>query len=582
MAQERVLPTNQPATTVSPVILIEGNELARTWQIDSITIRKEVNRIAWAKIVILDGDASGGVFTASNDQLFIPGKKIEIKCGYQNDSLSLFKGIITNHAVRIRSQGDGVLVLECRDAAVKMTVGRKSRYFVDITDSDAIAQISGTYSGFSTTAEASAVTHKELVQVNCTDWDFILTRAEANGKVCLSDDGTFSVQAPKLDQSPVLSLEYGATILEFDAEIDARHQLKKVTSRTWSAAEQTVLTAEGEAATSLNGNLTPSQLAEVIGLADYVQDHGGNMEEAELKAWGSALLVKRQLAKVRGRVKCKGIHTVRPGVIIELAGIGDRFNGKVYVSATQHFIAAGDWTTDIFFGLDPEWFSTRNRINMQPAGGLTASLHGLQAGVVTKIDSDPGSEYRIKVRLPIISTSEEGVWARLATLDAGHERGTFFLPEVGDEVIVGFINDDPRYAVVLGMLHSSALPAPLTAEESNPQKGYVSRSNMRLLFDDEKKAVTVETPGGKTIILDEDSDAITISDEHQNKLVMDSNGIVMESQGKIEIKAQQDLALAGLNAEMKAQSALSVEGTASAEVKAGGTLTVQGAMVQIN
>lgn len=583
MTQERTLPTNRPATVVTPIVLIEGSELARTWLIDSITIRKEVNRVPWAKIVILDGDPAAGAFAASNDQLFIPGKSIEVKSGYQNETFTLFRGVIITHTVKLRANGSSILMLECRDPAVKMTIGRKSRYFNDLKDSDLISRIVGEYSGLTATAEATAVTHKELVQFNCTDWDFILARAEANGKLCLADSGTLSVKAPALGQTPVLQLQYGATMLEFDGEIDARHQLKKVTSRAWNGAEQKIVKAEGsDPGVRLGGNLSGGQLAEVIGLADFVQDHGGKVEDTELQAWGDALLIKRQLAKVRGRVKCKGVHTVKPGTIVELGGIGERFNGKAFVSGVQHFIAAGDWTLDIQFGLDPEWFTATTPINDQPAAGLIPALHGLQAGVVTRIDSDPDSENRIKVRLPIISESEEGIWARLATLDAGSERGSFFLPEVGDEVIVGFINDDPRDAVVLGMVHSSAHPAPLTAEESNPQKGFVTREKLKLLFDDDKKILTVETPVGKKIILDEDGDAITISDDHQNKLVMDASGITIESQGKIEIKATKDLALAGLNAEMKAQASLTAEGAASAEVKAGGTMTVKGAMVQIN
>lgn len=583
MVQERTLPTNRPATVVTPVILIEGSELARTWLLDSITVRKEVNRVPWAKIVILDGNPSSEAFTASNDQLLIPGREIEIKCGYQNETFTIFKGLIINHAVKLRSSGSGTLVLECRDMTVKMTVGRKSRYFANLKDSDMISRITGNYSGFTTTAEASSVTHKELVQYDCSDWDFILARAEANGKICLADDGTFSVKAPELGQAPVLSLRFGATMLEFDAEIDARHQLKKVTSRSWNSAEQKIRQSEGaDPQVSLNGNLSPSALADVVGLSEYLQDHGGAMEDGELQAWSDALLLKRQLAKVRGRVRCKGVHTVKPGKIIELAGIGERFNGKAFVSGVQHFIAAGDWTIDIQFGLEPEWFTAGTEISDRPAAGLLSALHGLQIGVVTKLDGDPDSEHRIRVRLPIISESEDGIWARLATLDAGNERGSFFLPEVGDEVIVGFINDDPREAVVLGMLNSSALPAPLTAEESNPLKGFVTRSKLKLLFDDEKKIFSVETPAGKSITLDEDGDAITISDEHQNKLVMDSSGIVIESQGKIEIKAQQDLALSGLNTEMKAQASLTVEGSASTELKAGGSMTVKGAVVQIN
>jgi len=583
MAQERTLPTNRPATVVTPLILIEGGELARTWLVDSITVRKEVNRVPWAKVVILDGSAAGGAFTASNAPLFVPGKTIEVRCGYQNETFPLFKGLIINHAVKLRGNGSSMLVLECRDLTVKMTVGRRSRYFANLKDSEVISRIADSYSGITASVDDTKVSHRELVQYRCSDWDFILARAEANGRILLADDATLAVKPPDLGQSPALSLQFGATMLEFDGEIDARHQLKKITSRSWDYTEQSILQTEGaDPVGQLHGNLTAAELADVLGLEDFVQDHSGRKEEGELQAWSDALALRRRLARVRGRVRCKGVHTVKPGMIVELGGIGDRFNGKAFVGGIQHFIAAGDWSLDIQFGMEPQWFTERTEISDQPAAGLLAAPRGLQIGVVTQIDSDPEGEHRIKVRLPIISESEEGIWARLATLDAGSERGSFFLPEVGDEVIVGFINDDPRDAVVLGMLHSSALPAPLTAEANNPQKGFVTRSKMKLIFDDEKKKCTVETPAGKSIVLDEDGDAVTLSDEHGNKLVMDSSGIVIESQGNIELKALKDLQLGGLNTALQAQASLTVEGSASTELKAGGSMTVKGAVVQIN
>ncbi len=583
MAEERIIPTTRPATVVTPVVMIDGKEIALTFQVDSITVRKEVNRVPWAKVVILDGNASSAAFSASNGALFIPGKEIEIKCGYQNDLFTIFKGIIITHAVKLRGNANSMLVLECRDKCVQLTEGRKSRYFSGKKDSDIISEIIGLYHGFTATVDATSVTHKEIVQYNCTDWDFILSRTEANGKICIADDAQFFVKAPNLGQSSILSLQYGATMLEFDAEIDARHQLKRVTSRSWSYSDQKILKTEGsDPNVHLNGNLSSSDLAKVIGLDNYLLEHGGKVEESELQAWSDALLLKRQLARVRGRVKCSGVHTVKPGTIIKLEGIGERFNGNAFVSGVQHFIAAGDWSLDIQFGMDPLWFTEKSDINDKPAAGLLSALHGLQVGVVTKIASDPDGENRIKVRLPIISDSDDGIWARIATIDAGKERGSFFLPEAGDEVIVGFINDDPRDAIVLGMLNSSALPAPLTAQESNPQKGFVTRSKMKMIFDDEKTAFSIETPAGKKIILDETADIIKITDDHQNKLVMDSNGIVIESQGKIEIKAQQDLKLSGLNAEIKAQVSMKVEGAASTDVKSGGSLTVKGAIVQIN
>jgi len=583
MPQERNIPTNRPATVVTIGIKIDGNEIARTYQVDSITVRKEINRVAWAKLIILDGAPSEGSFRASNEQLFIPGKEIEILSGYQNDNYTLFKGLIVRHSVKLRGGGASQLVLECRDKVFRMTIGRKSRYFQEMKDSDVISQIAGSYSGIDCTAEATRVTHKELVQYDCTDWDFIVSRADANGRICLNDDGTLAVKSPDLAQSPVLSLLYGATILEFDAEIDARHQLKKVTSQAWSHSDQDMLKSEGsDPNVNLIGNMTSAQLAEVSGLQDYILDHGGRVEEAELQAWADSLVLKRQLAKVRGRVKCKGVHTVKPGMLVELGGIGDRFNGKAFVSGIQHFIAAGDWQLDIQFGLDPVWFAESAEIHDRPASALLAAIHGLQVGIVTQIHDDPDSENRIKVRFPVISTSEDGIWARLATLDAGNERGTFFLPEIGDEVIVGFINDDPRDAIVLGMMHSSALPAPLTAEDSNPKKGLVTRSRMKMIFDDDLKQFLLETPAGKKVILDEDADEITISDDHQNKLVMNADGISIESLGEVRIKAQKDIKIEGINVETKAQASLRVEGSASAEVKAGGSLTLKGSLIQIN
>src|SRR6202000_2770268 len=105
-----------------------------------------------------------------------------------------------------------------------------------------------------------------------------------------------------------------------------------------------------------------------------------------------------------------------------------------------------------------------------------------------------------------------------------------------DELVVGFVNDDPRYPIVLGMLNSGAKPAPVKAKDSNPQKGFVTRSKMKLLFDDEKKTVTIETPKGKTIKMDDEGDSIELSDQHNNKLTMSADGITMESGKDLTLK----------------------------------------------
>jgi uncharacterized protein involved in type VI secretion and phage assembly len=191
-------------------------------------------------------------------------------------------------------------------------------------------------------------------------------------------------------------------------------------------------------------------------------------------------------------------------------------------------------------------------------------------------------EYRIRVRLPTINPDDEGIWSRICTLDAGNNRGTFFRPEIGDEVIVGFINNDPRFAVILGMCNSSAKPAPLPTSDDNHEKGYVSRNQMKMIFNEEKKIITLETPAGNKFVLSEDEKAIHMEDQHGNKLLMNENGIQLESIKDIVLKAATDLTLEGVNTTMKGSAAAKVTGSGGAEISSSGTTVVKGSTVQIN
>ena len=316
--------------------------------------------------------------------------------------------------------------------------------------------------------------------------------------------------------------------------------------------------------------------------------HGGALSQPELQAWADGRLLKERLAKVRGRAKFQGFAAVLPGNILEISGIGERFEGKLYVSGVRHSMAKGNWETDVQFGLNTALFAETYNLRPLPAAGLLPAVNGLQVGIVTVLENDPAGEDRIKVRLPLISASEEGIWARIATLDAGKERGTFFRPEINDEVVVGFLNDDPRFPIVLGMCHSSNKPAPTPAQDANHQKGYVSREKMRLIFDDEKKSILIETPGGNRLTLSEEDKGITIEDQNSNKIVLNESGITIQSNKDLILKASKDIKLQGANIELKAQSAFKATGNASAEVSAASTTikgsaqtVIQGGLVQI-
>jgi uncharacterized protein involved in type VI secretion and phage assembly len=241
------------------------------------------------------------------------------------------------------------------------------------------------------------------------------------------------------------------------------------------------------------------------------------------------------------------------------------------------------------FGLPQRWLPPTLEKYDQPAAGLLPPIHGLQIGKVVQLQGDPNGEDRILVRLPIINNAARGTWARVSSLDAGKNRGAFFRPELDDEVIVGFVNDDPRDAVVLGMLHSSAKPAPLTAQDTNHEKGFITRSKMRIHFHDDTKTITIDTPEGNKITLDEKSTSIVITDQNRNNIKMEPDGISLNSpgnisikaEGKIDIQAIAALTIGGAKISLSAQAAMEISG-ATAKVAGSGITEIKGSLVKIN
>lgn len=581
MTEESVIQTARSSDLVTYKILVENEELASTYQVLGISVEKELNRIPWAKIVLLDGDPATQDFILSNEAFFVPGNEIEIKAGYHSEEETIFKGIVIRHNLKIRTSGAS-LIIECKDIAVKLTIGRKSKYFYEKKDSDIIEEIIDQYS-LDKDVEASNVEYPEMVQYNVSDWDFCITRAQANGKVCVIDDGKISVLSPDYSQKEKLSVVYGATILDFDAEMDARNQFANVTSYGWDMASQDVLEIEASATDAgLNGNVSHDELASVIDLEKLELKDGSSISDSGLQDWADAKSLFNHLSKVTGRVKFQGVHDIKPNTTINLAGVGDRFNGKAYVSAVRHQIADGTWTTDAQFGINPKWFSEAVDINSIPASGLMAAVNGLQIAVVTQLEEDPKGEYRVLVRMPVVDFQEQGVWAGVATLDAGDGRGSFFRPEIDDEVIVGFLNANPNDPIILGMLNSSAKPAPIEPADDNHEKGFVTRSEMKLLFDDDKNSIVVETPKGNIITLSEDTGGIEVEDENGNIMTMNSDGIVLESPGDISITASGDVNIEGTNVTLAANAAFKAEGSAGAEVSSSATTDIKGSLVNIN
>jgi Rhs element Vgr protein len=564
-------------------ILSDGTAVPATAEIVSIDIWQELNRIPRAKITILDGSASEQTFAVSEEDWFIPGKEIEILVGYSSDETPLFSGIVTGQTIKVRPGGNSILMVECADPAVKMTTKPRSKYFYDTAESDLFETLISGYSGLTAEIEATSHVHKEILQYQSTDWDFMLSRADVNGLFCLADGGTVYVASPDFSQEPAVTIAYGLNLLEMDAELDGTKQFSSVKGTSWdySLSEN----SEKEAISvmpSIPGNVSSSDLADSLENDELVLRAGAKIPDVLLQKWTDSKMMKHELAKVRGRAKVEGLGAVKPGTVIALEGIGDRFNGSAFVSGVKHTVYKGEWTTDLQFGLSSKWFAEEYEISEKPAAAMLPSISGLQVGLVTQIENDPDGDDRILVRLPMIDSAEQGVWARIASVGSGDTRGLVYRPEIGDEVVIGFIHDDPNQPVILGSVNSSANPSPLPPSDDNHEKGLITRSDIKLIINDDHPSVLIEMPSGKKISINDDDAEISITDEHGNHIVMNSDGLSLESPSDISVKASGDLNLEGTNVNVKASAALKAEGSASAEISSTGTTSVQGSLVQIN
>ena len=583
-------------------VSVDGSTIPDESSVLKVHVEKGINRISTAIVTILDGEANTGDFEASSSATFVPGGTITIEAGYDGTNKVIFKGIITRQSIRIDSLVGSALEVECRDEAIKMVVGRKSLTYSKKTDSAIISSIIGNYSGLKADVTSTSEEWPEQVQYYVRDWDFILARAEANSLIVTTLNNTVSVIKPDADTSSVLTVKYGDGLMEFNADLDSISQLASVQASTWDFKTQAVVSKQESNSYAGPGDLTSKKLSEVVGLSEFDLQTTAPLESTDLTNWSKAQLVKSDYAKIIGSAKFQGTDLVDPAKYMTFGGLGDRFNGDYLISNVRHDLSDGNWITEVSLGLSPQWFTEEPDVMAPPAAGLLPGARGLFNGTVKKMYEDPDSQFRILVNVPLFDQNGEGIWARLSNFYSTSGAGAFFMPEVGDEVVLGFLNEDPRFPVILGSMYSSTKIKPfngLEPNEKNSLKAIVSKSGISVEFDDENKVFTINTPGKNTVILSDKDNQITMEDSNKNKIVMSSSGITISSPKDINIEADQkvnitgkmgiaakssggDVTIDGLNIKETAEMEYAAKGNMTAKVNAGMELTLQATMIMIN
>ncbi len=591
-----VSPLIEETNLISFNIISGGKEIPATYEVVSIRTEQFLNRISHAEIVLIDGDATKQTFAVTDSDVFKPGAEIEIKLGYHSKNDSVFKGVVVKQMIRLDGQSSRLHVI-CKDKALQLTINRNNNIFTDSTDSAAIESIVGKTS-LSSSVASTPIEHKEIVQYYTTDWDFIVNRSEINGLVVVTDSGKLTVAKPDVSGSPALHVQYGYDIIDFDGEIDATHQYSEVQGNAWDMSSQAVISASSsEPSMNQQGDISGSTLAKVLSAGTLNLSSNVTIEQEDIKGWTDAALLRSRLSRFRGTLTFQGSTLAKVNSTIKLDGLGNRFNGNAFISGVIHSIEDGMWHTEVQLGLSPRLFVEENEVMAPAAAGLIPGIRGLHTGIVKKTYEDPDNEFRVQVEIPILGVERKMVWARLATFYTGNTFGAYFMPEVDDEVILGFMNDDPRFPIILGSVFSSSIPAPETPDEQNTIKTLITSSKLQLKFDDENKIITLITPGGNSIVISDQYEGISITDQNSNKIEMNSSGINLESGSDITLKATNSVNIKGSSIFLEGSESInstggmvsisgkistSIKGDAECSVSSSGEMSIKGAMVMVN
>ena len=197
--------------------------------------------------------------------------------------------------------------------------------------------------------------------------------------------------------------------------------------------------------------------------------------------------------------------------------------------------------------------------DLSPAEALYADRHpqgwggrwyGCHVGQVTDI-VDPDSQGRVKVALP---WSPDGggerfeAWARMATLFAGNDRGSWFMPEVDDEVLLVFQGGDPRWPFIVGGLWNGKDSPPESASAQNNHKVIKSRNGVVITIDDQQgqESIKLETPGGCSLKIKDGPGTVTLEDSNGNSIKLETAGITVTASAKVTVNASQVAISAGM------------------------------------
>ena len=533
------------------VLTVDGRPLAPELYVPLVLVRVEESVQLPDFFAVHFDDPHFELFDKNTFQL---GSRMEIAFRAEGDPVVVTTGEVTAIVVEPGPAGRHELVLTGFDVSHRMARQPKSRSFQRVTDADIASRIAGEY-GLDADVDGTGATHDYVLQAGETDYAFLRRRANRIGFDVWVSERTFHFKRrPKSDATPP-TLKYGGNLSKFTVRFSAAERCDEVQIRGWDQLGKQAI--QGQATETDPGSDAPAA-EEMAGAAQRafgrIQRNAGQFpvtDQAEADTLASSLLLRASGEEVVLRGEAVGDPLIGAGAKVRIEGIGSRLTGAYRVTGVEHSFGSGKpyMTRFVCGGKEPG--SLADMTGPGGSAGDKRGWTGLVIGIVTNND-DPEKLGRVRVQFPTLSADDESAWARLATPGGGAKRGMQWLPEVDDEVLVGFELDDHARPVVLGGLWNRNDTPPDPGAVSGgvvKQRLLVSRTDSRLTLDDDEPSVSLLLGGTPCTLKLEKSESSLTGDQ---KLVISAT--------QIEIKATQKLTLNGAQVEITASGPLTASG----------------------
>lgn len=506
-----------------------------------------------------------------DDASLEPGKTIEIWTRFEGREGLVFDGEIVELEPDFEPSTQS-LVVRAFDRLHRLARGRKVRSFQGVTDADLVQKLAQE-AGLQASVGPTPQVHEYVFQANETDLEFLRRRSMALGYLLYVDRRTLHCEAPASSGGGV-ELKWGENLKEFQPRLTTVGQVSKVMVRGWDPEARQAIVGQAQ-----NGRGSPQ-----IG----VPESGGQVAQSAFRREAQSLVANRPIRSqaeadrvaqamadqhasgfVEAEGTCLGNPGVIPGASVRVSGVGSRFSGTYFVTGATHAFKTSEGYTTRFgvSGLRPS--SLLGLLAPEPEPIRT---DGLVIGVVTD-NQDPKGQGRVKVKYPWLTNDHASDWARVVVPGGGPQRGIEFLPEVDDEVLVGFELGDVHHPYVLGGLWNG--------QDEPPKK------STQVVSGGKVQQRIIKSRSGHVITLDDTSggEEITIVDKTgSNKIVLHSpdNSLQIKVQGDLTIEAQGKVKITGTaGVEVSSSAQLKLSGDSGAEMSTNGPATVKGSTLNM-